>query len=116
MMKTKIPCSASFPITFEHALRLAAGGREVEPRYALFRRWWKSELHRVAKTTGAFSDNTDQVVLMFRRDGVSADWFTCMCAGIADYKYNRGVEQRRSAANARWKKENQKKRPRRPIK
>jgi len=39
----------------------------------------------------------------FRHNGVDWSWFNCFRNGIAAYKAQVGVEQRRQAALARWK-------------
>ncbi len=101
--KPRIPGPDEFPISFEHALRLAAGGREVGERFRLFRKWWRSELARVARATGREApDNTDDMFLHFRNHGVDYGWFGCMRVGIPEVRKAEAVQQRRDAANARW--------------
>ena len=102
MKKPKNPSPAEFPLTFDHALRLAVGGREVPERFRIFRAWWKSELVRVSKTSGVLRDNTDEVVMMFKRAGVDLAWFNSMRLGIEEYKAAQQIQQRRNAANSRW--------------
>ena len=103
-MNGKAPKPEEFPITFERALRLAVGGRDVPERFRIFRAWWKASLLEMSKRTGSpIQDNTDEVVAMFRR-GVDSSWLNNMCAGIKEFKKAQVVEQCRTAANARWSK------------
>ncbi len=101
-MKPKPPSPAEFPITFDTALRLAVGGRSVPDRFHTWRLWWKSELAQVARRTGVVTDNTVEMIAYFRHNGVDRCWLGSFCAGIAAYKAERGSEQRRQAAVARW--------------
>jgi hypothetical protein len=101
-MKNKLPSADECPVTFEIALRLAVGGRSVPDRFHTWRMWWKSELARVARATGVHTDNTDKMVAYFRHNGVDASWLGSFCAGIAAYKAEQGIEQRRQAAVTRW--------------
>jgi hypothetical protein len=103
-MKNRIPTPEEFPISFEQALRIAVGGRSVPDRFRIFRRWWKSELARIAKATGNNSrDNTDEVIVYFRANGVDESWFHNFRVGIAEYRAAQKTEQMRQTALARWK-------------
>jgi hypothetical protein len=102
MKKSKLPSDAEYPITFAEALRLTVGGRSVPDRFRIWRGFWRSELSRVAKQTGVYTDNTDAMLAHFRHNGVDASWFGCFRAGIPAYRAELGVEQRRKAIRARW--------------
>jgi len=108
----KTPSEHEFPITFDHALRLAVGGRDVPERFRVFRAWWKSELGRIAKFTGVLRDNTDETIFYFRQNGVDCPWFTTFCKGIADYKIAKRKERMSNLAKTRWDKPKAEKRSR----
>lgn len=104
-----MPSEHEFPITFEHALRLAVGGREVPERFRIFRSWWKSELARIAKFTGVVTDNVDSAILYFRQNGVDQCWFQNFCNGISKFKDSQKKERMSNLAKTRWQKNSAKK-------
>ena len=103
--QTAIPSAGDFPITLDRALRLAVGGRSVPDRFHIFRMWWKLELERMAKIRGTASpDNTDEVVKLFREQGIDSAWLNTIRQGVKDYKASQHSERGRSGAKARWAK------------
>src|SRR5882724_12983568 len=104
-MKKKLPSPDEFPITFEHVLRLAVGGRDVPERFRIFRAWWRSQLVRMSHISGVVVDNTDEAVKYFRDVGVDSGWFNHKRIGICDYKEAQKSASRREAAMARWNKQ-----------
>jgi hypothetical protein len=94
-----------FPIAFKKALRLTVGGEEVPRRLRIFKEWWRSELLRVATSTGGrLVDNTDEMVSFFQTHGVERDWFNNFTIGIEEYKKVKRTERFRNLANRRWNK------------
>jgi len=81
----------------------------VPERFRVFRAWWRAELLQVSKRTGVYTNNTDEVVLYFRKNGVDQQWLNSFCLGLKAYRAEQHIEQRRNAANARWKRERQQK-------
>lgn len=90
--------------SFDKVLKAAIGGRSVSDRYALFRKFWRDELNRMARTSGSPPppDNTDAIVTMFKRDGVDPHFCSLIMNRLPEWRKESRAAANAANAKARW--------------
>jgi hypothetical protein len=116
-----MPKPLKFPIKFRVFLRLAIGGRLYAERLRIFRKFWCAMLKQMAEHEGRAgsgdNDTTDvgrkdmaaKAVDKYGRDGIDESDFCLFKADIAIWRSLNRIEQRKNAAQSRWKKQKAKK-------
>jgi hypothetical protein len=95
---------------FKKVLREIIGGRSEAARYRIFRAWWRSDYRRIMQdwfpgyTGEQIKIEPDEIIAQLKQNGVDGKLLWIMKRGIPEWRTRRDVEQRREAAQSRWKK------------
>lgn len=89
-------------VPWKKALREIFGGRLESDRVALFRQVWRAQLNAKAAIFGSAPDNTEQIIALWKREGMPPAWIAGLKDDFAKWRKLRDANQRRGAALARW--------------